>query len=129
MSERVFRAILGSTLLVFLALKLEIGIYIYMGVLLFEGLTNLRVPIIISKLRYKDNYISHVNACGGIETKLRFEAERMLRLVVVVLLIVSYMLLRNVLWFFPWFVGVMLLNAGLTGICPMVMILRWLGFK
>ncbi|HEX5636631.1 MAG TPA: DUF2892 domain-containing protein [Gammaproteobacteria bacterium] len=127
MSERLFRIILGLSLLVFLAVDIPELVYAYIGMLMFEGITNWRIPILVSKARYGDKYMEAVNACSGV--KLNFEAERMLRFLVAVLLVLSYILFNEMLWFFPWFIGVMLLLAGLTNICPMVMALRWVGFK
>jgi hypothetical protein len=127
MSERLFRIILGFSLLVFLAVDIPELVYAYIGMLLFEGITNWRIPILVSKVRYGDKYAEAVNACSGM--KLKFEAERMLRLLVAVFLVLSYVLFNEMLWFFPWFIGVMLSLAGLTNICPMVMALRWAGFK
>lgn len=127
MSERIFRIVLGVLILLFLALDMPILVYGYIGLLLFEGITNWRIPILVSKARYGNNYMSSVNACGGV--KLNFEAERMLRFLVAGFLVLTYVLFNEVLWFFPWFVGVMLLLAGLTNICPMVMSLRWVGFR
>jgi hypothetical protein len=128
MSERLFRIILGASLLLLLSMQWHDFIYAYIGIVMFEGITNLRVPILISKARYGSNYNDAVKECGGTE-KFSFEAERMLRLLVATFLIVSFVLFNDVLWFFPWFIGVMLLMAGLTNICPMVMGLRWLGLK
>jgi hypothetical protein len=129
MSERVFRAILGVSLLILLGLGWEEGIYAYMGLLLFEGITNWRIPIIISRSRYKDKNLQHVNQCGAIQAKISFDAERMLRVVIFTFLVITYVLYKDLLWWFPWFIGIMLCSAGLTGICPMVMMLRAFGFR
>jgi hypothetical protein len=51
----------------------------------------------------------------------------MLPLIVAALVTVSHS--SAALWFLPWFVGFALLGAGLSGICPMVIGLRWLGFR
>ena len=56
MTERSFRFILGAALLLLLFFSLDMGIYIYIGILLFEGATNWRIPIIVSKLRYGAAY-------------------------------------------------------------------------
>ncbi|BCO31104.1 hypothetical protein TspCOW1_12070 [Thiohalobacter sp. COW1] len=126
MSERAYRFILGTTLIVLLYLQQPLPIYIYMGVLLFEGLTNWRIPIIVSRLRYGSDYR---DPFMGNCPRFGFDAERMLRLIVFVLLLASYVGLPEVAWFFPWFIGFMLFMAGMTNICPMVMGLRWLGFR
>ena len=127
MNERVFRLILGSVLLLLLYLQQEQFMYAYIGVLLFEGLTNWRVPKIVSRLRFGPEWHSRFvdKECA----KIPFDAERMLRLIVALMLVVSYVLYQEQLWFFPWFIGFMLLMAGVTNICPMVMSLRWLGFR
>ena len=128
MSERVFRIILGASLLISLFLKNETFIYAYIGLLLFEGITNWRIPILVSKLRYGKSYNS-VELSNQNCRNIRFDAERALRLVVAFLLIISYVVFPLQLWLFPWFVGFMLFMAGLSNICPMVMSLYWLGFR
>ena len=128
MTERSFRFILGISLLVLLYFQLDIGIYIYIGILLFEGLTNWRIPIIASRLRYGSAYNSQdlISAdCAAIP----FDAERVLRLLVAGLLVITFVIFKEQVWFFPWFIGFMLFMAGMTNICPMVMGLRWLGFR
>lgn len=129
MSERIFRIIMGASLLILLALNTTEGIYVFMGLLLFEFVTNWRIPILVSKIRYGDAYMEHVNPCEGEKTSIPFDAERMLRFVVLALLITTYIFYNELLWWFPWFIGIMLCGAGLTGICPMVMTLRAIGFR
>jgi len=129
MSERFFRIILGSTLLLLLFLGSRELVLAYIGLLLFEGITNWRIPILASKVRYGADYAQAVNACGGSTATLNFEAERALRLIVAALLFISYIILGETAWFFPWFIGVMLLIAGLTNICPMVITLRLIGLR
>ena len=125
MSERVFRFILGAVLLILLFLQKETIIHIYIGLLLFEGITNWRIPILVSKLRYGEFRESTDTSCRNIP----FDAERALRLVVAGLLITTYIIFPTQLWFFPWITGFMLFMAGITNICPMAMILRWIGFR
>lgn len=125
MSERIFRLIQGACLLLLLFLQNESLIHAYIALLLFEGITNWRIPILVSKLRYGEFRESTEPGCQGIP----FDAERALRLVVAGLLIISYVLFPSLLWFFPWLVGFMLFMAGITNICPMAMMLRWVGFR
>ena len=128
MTERSFRFILGASLLLLLFFRLDLGIYIYIGILVFEGMTNWRVPIVVSKMRYGAAYNPQdlVSAeCSAIP----FDAERALRLIVAGLLLVTFVLFKEEVWFFPWFIGFMLFMAGMTNICPMVMFLRWVGFR
>ena len=128
MTERSFRFILGATLLLLLFFRLDQLIYAYIAVLLFEGITNWRVPIVLSKMRYGMSYQPQDLLSPGCH-KVPFDAERALRLIVALMLIGTFVMFPEQTWFFPWFIGFMLFMAGMTNICPMVMGLRWLGFK
>lgn len=124
MSERTFRLVQGIWLLAGLLLAMPPLVYALLAVLLFEGLTNLRVPLLVSRLRGMPP-----SAAGErMECGISFEAERALRLIVVAFLALGYLLLPQWLWWFPWFIAFALIGAGLSGICPMVMALRWVGF-
>ena len=128
MSERVFRFILGAALIFLLYLQADQLVYVYIGVLLFEGATNWRVPLLVSRLRYGTDFRAQDVLSPGC-SRIPFDAERMLRLIVAVLLILTFMLFPEQTWFFPWFIGFMLFMAGMTNICPMVIGLRWMGFR
>ena len=127
MSERFFRLILGVSLMIFLYFEMLYAEYVYIGVLMFEAVTNWRFPLLVSKLRYGNQYLNHVDE-GNLSAKFPFEAERMLRLVVVVFVALSF-IYPEVLWWLSWFAGFMLMLAGITSICPMVMFFRWAGFR
>ena len=54
-------------------------------------------------------------------------------LIVAVVLVSNYALLHEygyeVLWFIPWFLAFAIIGAGASGICPVLVGLRWAGFK
>lgn len=130
MSEKNFRIVLGAWLVVALLLNSPYLMYALVGVLLFEGITNLRVPRLVDRLRYggaiaAENDVAQHNPGA----RVSFEAERGLRLIVAGLIIVSMTSLGTLLWLLPWFVGFALIGAGLSGLCPMVLALRWLGLR
>jgi len=127
MSERAFRLIQGIYILIALYFELDMMLYVYIGIIAFEGISNLRVPAVVSHLRYGLGKVDMLPSSG--DYKFKFEAERMLRLVVTFLFVISFILYPEPTWFFPWFIGVMLFLAGLTKICPMVMFFRFLGFR
>jgi len=132
MSERFFRLIQGIYLLTALYFHLDVMIYIFMGVFIFEAVTNWRIPILVSQMRYGNQITAGATAemsTMQIQTHYSFEAERMLRITVTFLLMFSFVIYREPLWFVPWFVSMMLLSAGITNICPMVMFYRYLGFR
>lgn len=128
MSERMYRFILGAALILLLYLQADQLVYVCIGILLFEGTTNWRLPLLVSRLRFGAAFHSS-DVLHPDCVRIPFDAERMLRLVVALLLISTFVLFPEQTWFFPWFIGFMLFMAGLTNICPMVMALRWLGFK
>lgn len=131
MTERGFRLIQGSWLLAALLLNSAQAVVALECLLLFEGLTNWRIPVLVSRLRYGSAAPSPSGGCCDAEAaaRLPFEAERALRLVVLTFLVVSYQLLPQYLWWAPWFVGFALVGAGFSGICPMVLALRFTGFR
>ncbi|BAV34276.1 hypothetical protein SCL_1985 [Sulfuricaulis limicola] len=129
MTERTFRIILGAVLLAALYFDWRLVIYGYIVVLTFEGITNWRIPTLVSRLQGDSAAGSACALSPGDKARINFEAERALRLVVAAFLIVSYVVFSTELWFFPWFIGFALFGAGLSGICPMVMGFRWVGFR
>ena len=130
MNERIFRIILGVVLLLLLYFDLRQAVYGYIVLLFFEGVTNWRIPALVSRMLGDRNADTADCAISpGAAARINFEAERALRLAVAGFLVVSYVVFPKELWFFPWFIGFALFGAGLSGICPMVMGFRWLGFR
>ena len=126
MSEKNFRIVLGAWLVVGLLLNSVPLIYALVALLMFEGLTNLRIPGLLVHARS-----GVLEEAGDLNPNARvaFEAERALRLIVATLILVPMSGVADFLWLLPWFVGFALIGAGLSGICPMVLALRWLGLR
>jgi hypothetical protein len=128
MTERLFRFFLGAWLLIALYFNLAAAVYALIALLLVEGVTNRRVPGIVTHLRgvevANDGCVS-----DALASRIPFEAERALRFVLAAMLIVSCVMFRDSLWFFPWFIGFALVGAGLSGVCPMVLALRAVGLR
>ena len=127
MSERYFRIIVGMWLITGLFLGSIEVIYALAAVLLFEGVTNQRVPTLVSRLRYGRNWSNPDLPLQG--ARFSFEAERALRFIVVVFVVVPHQPGFEILWWLPWFIGFAFIGAGLSGICPMVMALRYVGLR
>ncbi|RMG55454.1 MAG: DUF2892 domain-containing protein [Gammaproteobacteria bacterium] len=127
MTDRLYRTLLGGLILVFLYFDLPWGMVALVGLLLFEGITNLRLPRIVNFLLGVDE--SRLpSSPPNPRARLPIEAERMWRLVVGLMLLVSAVLFPEQLWFFPWFMGFAILGAGLSGVCPVLFAIRSLGF-
>jgi hypothetical protein len=131
MTERMYLFLVGIYILVSLYLENNYLIYGIAVFLVFEGVSGLRLTRLIQKAR-------HVVLSDGMvefDTKARFAIDGLSawRVFVAATLVSVYVLLHeygiDVLWFFPWFMGFAILGAGASGICPVLLGLRWAGFK
>jgi len=131
MSERIFLFLVGAFIL--LALYVENDLLIYglsMG-LVFEAITNIRLTTLSQKVMKK----STLPGLTVFETHQRFNFDsfRAWRLMVSTMLGGSFILLNvyhvEILWFFPWFMGFAIMGAGVSGVCPMILLIRWVGFR
>lgn len=132
MTERTFRIIIGALLLAGLYLDWAALVWTLIGILLLQGVTGWRIPRLISRLRYGPQIpigpscrIGH----DGVTALHRVEAERVLCLVVAAILTPTYGPWSAQLWVVPWFIGFALFGAGLSGMCPMILALRRIGFR
>lgn len=130
MSEKNFRIILGAWLILGLFANSPQVIYALVALLMFEGVTNLRVPGLVSQARFGTQAAVESDALNpNPKAWTSFEAERGLRLIVAGLIVIPMVTAHALLWLLPWFVGFALIGAGLSGICPMVLALRRLGLR
>lgn len=130
MSNRFYRLLFGALLLIALYFDLQRLIYVLVGMAVLEALTNLRIPLLVSRLRGVESTSLTEGSLGiTFRTRSNFEAERGWRLLVAAMLIVSLFIFPETLWFFPWFMGFAILGAGISGVCPMFLALKWAGLK
>ncbi len=131
MSERAYLFLVGALILTALYFGQETIIFALCLWLIFEGLTNIRLTNVLQSMR-------HVQLPAGLtvfktKQRLSLDALSAWRLSVAMFLGVSFILLQvykvEELWFFPWFMGFAIMGAGASGVCPMLLLLRWLGFK
>ncbi len=134
MNNRTYRFILGALLLTALYFKLHHLMWALIGMLLIEGLTNLRIPRLITALRQRtgtgalimgEHALLPETACHRFD----LESERIWRLLIGMVLFASYVFFPGQLWFLPWFLGFVILGAGVSGVCPGLSSLKGLGFK
>ncbi len=130
MSNRMYRMIFGATLLLALYFDVHQAVYALAGLAAFEAITNLRVPMLVSRLRHGNNGDPDEGSLGiHFHPRTTFEAERGFRLSVAAMLGISLFVYPDVLWFIPWFMGFAILGAGISGVCPMFLALKWAGLK
>jgi hypothetical protein len=131
MSERLFLFAVGAYILTALYLEINIMIYLLCLWLLFEAITDIRLTTLSQKL------IGRPVPAGltvfHSHPRYSFDAFRAWRITVTVMLGGSLILLNEqnieVVWFFPWFMGFAILGAGVSGVCPVLLLIRWAGFK
>lgn len=130
MTDRSYRTMMGFALLVVLYFDQYMVMYGIIGLLFFEGITNIRVPIIVGVIRKNVLKQDYAYADGGLveHPKFNIESERLWRIIVGLFLFIGYFLI-DALWFFPWFMGFAIFGAGLSGVCPVLLAIRWLGFR
>ena len=132
MLEHQFRIILGLTIILALYFDIKELMLGLMVIMAFEAITNWRIPILVSCLRHPKETTDReylAGGCGKYITGLKIEAERILRVIIIVLIAPSYFYFFDYAWFVPWFVAFALLGAGLSNICPLVILLKRLGFR
>ena len=131
MTDSQFRLLLGIALLVLLYLDSVIGMGVLIAFLVFEGVTNWRILLVTS--RFPPGLDG--NICGvqtldiSAAVRTSFEAERVLRLMIALMLTLSVYAYPEQLWWISWFVAFAVIGAGTSGICPMLTSLRILGFR
>ena len=131
MSERSFLFLTGFYILCALYFEIDIMIYVLSAVLLFEGVTDWRMTTMLQKVRNQ----TLDSGLLAFQNKARFNIDglRAWRVVVAIILLTVYLLLHQYeveyLWFFPWFMGFAILGAGASSLCPVLIFLRWAGFR
>ena len=128
MSDRVYRLILGTLLLVSLYFESSRLMYFLIGMLFFEGATSLRVPLLLRKQHGRSVADSNQTPAQR-KIRFNFEAERAWRLFIGLMLLITYVLFYEKMWFFPWFMGFAIFGAGASGVCPGLIGLKWAGCR
>lgn len=134
MTHRIYRFVLGVLLLVSLYFNFRGVVLALIAMLLLEGVTNVRIPRLIS--RFRPLLGVRMDTAPPAEPvrwsgcpRFNFDAERGMSLFMGLILLLSYVVFYNQLWIFPWFIGFALLGSGVSGMCPMLIAFKWFGFK
>ncbi len=131
MSERVFLFLVGTYILMGLYFDIDMMIYVLSLWLVFEGVSG----VTLTRLSQKLLPIAEPVGLTVFRTQQRFdfEALRATRIVIAAFLGGTFLLLNeynvDFLWFFPWFMGFAILGAGVSGVCPILLITKWAGFR
>lgn len=131
MSDRAYLFIVGAFILSALYLGIDMMIYALVVFMLFEGITGFTLTGITQKIR-------KVELDPGLlkyesTPKFNFDAFRALRIFFAVAMTAVYLSVHEygveMIWFLPWFFGFALVGAGVSSVCPVLLAMRWLGFR
>ena len=130
MSNRTYRLLFGTILVFALYFDVTALLFTLIALATLEAVTNLRIPKLVSR-KLHGNDGDPGEGCLGIQFSQRtdFEAERAWRLTVAAVLAVSLIADPDRLWFLPWFMGFVILGAGISGVCPMFLLLKRAGLR
>ncbi len=130
MTNRTYRVLLGLLLLVGLYFEFSWLIYTLIIILFLEGISNFLLPDLVCLVRNCVSRHEPVFIDNDFVESPRFSvnSERVWRLTVGSFLLIGYSF-YNALWFLPWFMGFAIFGAGLSGVCPVLLAIRWIGFK
>jgi len=129
MSNRFYRLIVGLVLLTGLYFDLPVLIYTLIVVVLFEGITNLRITQLVSKISGTPGNMAEGTLGLPFKQRFNFDAERAWRLLLGSVLVLVYVIFFDKVWYLAWFMGFAILGAGLSGVCPLFISFKWLGFR
>jgi hypothetical protein len=126
MTDRHFRLALGLVLLGLLYYDAFSGVSLLISYLVFEAITNLRIPRLVQRLSPVPDCPDSADGLAVTQTSSRFsiEAEQVWRLCVASLLSMSVVFYPESLWWLAWFIAFTVLGAGVSGVCPLLNGLR-----
>lgn len=134
MTNSAYRAIMGGSLIVFLYFHLDAAIIGMILILFLEGITNLQIPMLVNRIRGLSTGYNFEPTPMREEldrsSRFGFGSERAWRLVVGAMLAVSFLLSdQSYLWLLPWFMGFAIFGAGISHVCPVLIVIKWAGFR
>lgn len=127
MTDRNYRLLFGLTILVVLYFDLTYAMYGLIGLILAEGITNWRIPLLVSRFTRQPG--ADALPMESFEFKWPLHGERAWRLVVGFMLLLTAVLFNEIAWFLPWFMGFAIFGAGVSGVCPVLLGLRFAGCR
>ena len=131
MSERIYLFLIGACILLALYLVDNDLMFCLSALLMFEGVSGVRLTKIIQRLRKVS--LDPDMIVAGRNSRFAIDGLSAWRVFVSIVLVLSYALIHEygyeVLWFVPWFMGFAIMGAGATGLCPVLLGLHRVGFK
>ncbi len=126
MTDRLYRLIYGSVMLVALYFNINNLVYFLIGLMILEGVTNWRIPRLVNKLR---GIPAKTDVNANSNCRISLEAERLWRFMIGVTFLLTYVFFPEQLWFVPWFLAFVIFGAGASDVCPGLIAMKKVGCK
>jgi hypothetical protein len=127
MTDRNYRLLFGLAILVVLYFDLTYAMYGLIGLIFAEGITNWRIPLLVGRFMQKPG--ADALPMESSDFKWPLHGERAWRLAVGLMLFLTAVLFNDIAWFLPWFMGFAIFGAGVSGVCPVLLGLRFAGCR
>ena len=130
MSEHTYRMVMGTALLILLYTEIDILGYIIIGTIMIEGITNLRLNLLITRLRNKFGAnIPEMDGPPRKDYRFPFDAERAQRIMVAVSFAALFIYAPKELWIVNWLFAFGMLISGIVMFCPIIALFKAVGFR
>ncbi|MDH5325059.1 MAG: hypothetical protein OEY58_06325 [Gammaproteobacteria bacterium] len=117
-------------MLVLLYTEFHFLAYVLIVMALFEGLSNLRVNILVTNVRKKlGQDMSSFDKPPRQDYRIGFDAERAQRLFIAVAFTTTFFLLPPEFWILNWFFAFGMLISGIVLFCPVIAFFRAVGLR
>jgi len=122
--ERLFMFLFGVLILAGLYFDQPAILSVIAALSLFEGVTNFRSSYLLSTMMGEETLAPVNEHC-----RFRFDAIRAWRLAIGSAVLLSGVFFFEQLWFLAWFIGFAVAGAGISGVCPIFIMFKRLGFR
>ena len=130
MSEHTYRLLVGTTMLVLLYTGNHLLAYAIIAMATFEGLTNLRLNLMVTKIRRRLGHnIPVKDPAVRKKSRINFDSERAQRLFIAAAFTVTFFVLPKDYWIVNWFFAFGMLISGIVLYCPLIAFFRAVGFR
>ncbi len=128
MTEPRYRILFGSLLLVFLYTNQLWLIYFLCALLAFEAISNEFIPQRVHRLLH-GKHLARMDDQHNPNYRFDLEADRVTRMSIAILLLVSLLAFPEILWILPWLIGLNIVLAGIMNACPTTMLYQKIGLR
>jgi len=122
--------VMGTALLILLYTESTMFGYILIGTIMIEGITNLRLNLLITRLRNRFGAnLPEMDGPPRSDYRFPFDAERAQRIMVAISFAVLLFYAPKELWIINWLFAFGMLISGIVMFCPIIALFKAVGFR